>query len=281
MRHTVFIALLLGGSLTLSACGQLGRTDVSRAVSDAANAEADSIRQIMMTVAEPRDAIAYFNRQIEVEPDDLSHQRGLAASLKRAGRNEEAVLAWRKVVAHPDGNPEDMVELADTLVRTSDWDAAKSVLDAIPPTHETFARYRLEAMVADSDQQWDRADSFYETAVGLTTTPGGVLNNWGYSKLTRGDEAGAERLFIEAITHEGDLFTAKNNLVLARAKRGNYALPSVPMTQEERAQLLHTAAIAAIRRGDTDMGRGLLEEAIATHPRHFEAATRALQSLEG
>ena len=41
----------------------------------------------------------------------------------------------------------------------------------MPPTHETFKRYRLEAMIADSNKEWDKADSFYETAVGLTTKP--------------------------------------------------------------------------------------------------------------
>jgi Flp pilus assembly protein TadD len=135
-------------------------------------------------------------------------------------------------------------------------------------------------MVADSNQEWDRADSFYETAVGLTTTPAGVLNNWGYSKLTRGDYEAAERLFMEAIRYDPDLFTAKNNLVLARASRGQYTLPLVEMTQIERAQLLHTMALAAIRRGDIDIGRGLLEDAIDTHPQHFEAAVQALRTLE-
>ena len=57
-------------------------------------------------------------------------------------------------------------------------------------------------MVADSNQDWKKADSFYEIAVGLTTQPAGVMNNWGYSKLTRGDYADAERLFSDAIRQD-------------------------------------------------------------------------------
>ncbi|WP_339644545.1 tetratricopeptide repeat protein [Jannaschia helgolandensis] len=279
MRHPVFFALLLGSAAILSACGQTGQGDVTRAVNNAAAAEADSIRQIMLTVADPGEAVTYFQRQVDAEPDEIEHQRGLARSLVRGGRQSEAVLAWRKVVDHDDSNNDDMVSLADALIRTSDWAAAKIVLDTIPPTHETFDRYKLEAVVADSNQQWAKADSFYETAVGLTTTPAGVLNNWGYSKLTRGDGEAAERLFTEAITYDPKLFTAKNNLVLARATRRVYALPIVPMTQEERAQLLHTGALAAIKRGDTDIGRSMLEDAIDTHPRYFEPAVRALEAL--
>ena len=101
-------------------------------------------------------------------------------------------------------------------------------------------------MVADSDKNWKKADSFYEIAAGLTAKPSGVLNNWGFSKLTRGDKQGAEKLFIEALTYDPQLFTAKNNLVLARAAQRKYDLPVVKMTQTERAELLYTMALAAI-----------------------------------
>ena len=151
---------------------------------------------------------------------------------------------------------------------------------AIPPTHETFKRYRLEAIIADSKQQWKKADSFYETAVGLTTSPAPVLNNWGYSKLTCGDYKDGERLFNSAVAQDSTLFTAKNNLVLSRGAQRNYNLPVVPMDQTERAQLLHTMALSAIKQGNVETGKGLLREAIDTHPQHFEAASRSLAALE-
>ncbi|MEO0859844.1 MAG: tetratricopeptide repeat protein [Pseudomonadota bacterium] len=280
MRQRIIWALLAGGVLVVSGCNATSDAAVSRAVSDAAAAEQDSMREIMLTVAEPREAVAFFSREINANPEDIAAKRGLARSLVRAGRQSEAVLAWRNVLEHPSATHDDRVDLADAQIRTSDWAAAKATLDQIPPTHETFKRYRLEAMVADSNRQWDRADSFYETAVGLTNKPANVLNNWGYSKLSRGDTGAAERLFTEAITYDESIFTAKNNLVLARAARRTYSLPIVPMTQEERAQLLHTAGLAAVKQGDRDIARRLLQDAIDTHPRHFEPAVRALQSLD-
>ncbi|MEL7012657.1 MAG: tetratricopeptide repeat protein, partial [Pseudomonadota bacterium] len=167
------------------------------------------------------------------------------------------------------------------LIRNGDWDEADAVLDAIPPTHETFHRYRLEAMVADSNEEWEKADSFYEIALGLTTTPAGVMNNWGYSKLTRGDFADAERLFTEAIRQDDTLFTAKNNLILARGAQKKYALPVIKTSQMERAQLLYTLGLSAIKQGDTAIGKGLLRDAVDTHPQYFEAAARSLSALEG
>ena len=107
-----------------------------------------------------------------------------------------------------------------------------------------------------------------------------MLNNWGYSKLTRGDYKDAERLFNSAVAQDSTLFTAKNNLVLSRGAQRNYNVPMVPMDQTERAQLLHNMALSAIKQGDVETGKGLLREAIDTHPQHFEAASRSLAALE-
>ena len=107
-----------------------------------------------------------------------------------------------------------------------------------------------------------------------------VYNNWGYSKLTRGEYAAAERLFVDALRFDSSMFTAKNNLVLARGAQRKYTLPVVPMTQTERAQLMHTMALTAIKQNDVSIGKSLLNDAIDTHPQFFEAAVRALEALE-
>jgi len=231
-------------------------------------------------VADPNEAVTYFQRATSEQPDRIDLHRGLAKSLVRAKRNVEAVSAWKTVTAHENAVDEDRVDLADAYIRNSQWEEAETTLDAVPPTFETFKRYRLEAMVADSNKEWKRADSFYETAVGLTTKPAGVMNNWGYSKLTRGDYKEAERLFADAIRLDQSLFTAKNNLILARGAQKKYSLPVLPTTQPERAQLLYSLGLSAVKQGDTNIGKGLLRDAIETHPQHFEAAVRSLRALE-
>jgi hypothetical protein len=52
------------------------------------------------------------------------------------------------------------------------------------------------------------------------------------------------------------------------------------MTQTERAELLYSMALAAIKQGDVNVGKGLLSQAIETHPQHFEAASRSLEALD-
>ncbi|MCE8540178.1 tetratricopeptide repeat protein [Ruegeria pomeroyi] len=280
MRHFILVPVMLAGGLTLSACSDNADETVERAFQDVNVVDETNLNDVMLTVADPNEAVDYFQRAAKDNPDRVDLQRGLAKSLTRANRNTEAVAAWNRVVKMEGAAPDDSVDLADALIRNNEWDRAEQVLDTVPPTHETFKRYRLEAMVADSNQEWKNADTFYEIAVGLTTRPAGVMNNWGYSKLTRGDFAEAERLFGDAIRQDGNLFTAKNNLVLARSAQRNYTLPVVPMTQIERAQLLHTMALSAVKQGDITTGKGLLREAIDTHPQHFEDAVRSLRALE-
>lgn len=275
--HGVIACLCAFG--VLAGCGESRHAQTARAIDSVADVDLDNMAEMMLAVSDPREAVGWFRQAAEQNPDRLSLQRGLARSLARSGRAEEAIPVWERVIAHDEATNEDRVQLADAHIRASNWDEARATLDAIPPTHETYQRYRLEAMLADSREQWDRADHFYEVAAGLTPRPAGVLNNWGFSRLTRGEPRAAERLFADALRHDPTMFTAKNNLVLARAAQRRYELPVMEMTQTERAQLLHTMALAAIRQNDVAVGRALLEEAIATHPQHFEPAVLALRAL--
>lgn len=279
MRHTMIAALCLGG-MALTACQRATDAEVSRTLKNVNVIDESNLSDIMLTVADPAESVTYFQRTAAENPDRIDLQRNLAKALVRAGRPADAAKVWQGVIARPDSTPDDKVDMADALIRSNDWAKAQEVLSSVPPTHETFQRYRLEAMVADANKQWKKADSFYEIASGLTNRPAGVLNNWGYSKLSRGDFAGAEKLFIEAISYDPKLFTAKNNLVMARGAQRRYDLPVVEMTQVERAELLHTLALTAIKQGDVNVGRGLLQDAIDTHPQHFEAAVRSLRALD-
>ncbi|WP_299623536.1 tetratricopeptide repeat protein [uncultured Tateyamaria sp.] len=281
MRHPMFLAVSVAGALALSACAQQNADEtVERAFQDVNVVDETNLNDVMLTVADPNEAVNYFNRTAKEQPDRIDVQRGLAQSLIRAKRFSEAVPAYAKVIKMDGATNDDRVDYADALLRSGDWARAEEQLDTVPPTFETFKRYRLEALIADSNKEWKKADSFYETAVGLTTRPAGVLNNWGYSKLTRGDFKDAERLFGDAIRQDPTLFTAKNNLILARGAQRNYAIPVIPIDQTERAQLLHTLGLTAIKQGDVSTGKGLLRDAIDTHPQHFEAAVRSLRALE-
>ncbi|WP_339108207.1 hypothetical protein [Thioclava sp. GXIMD4216] len=280
MRQIIVMTALLGGALMLAACGASDSAKEAEAFKTVNAIDETNLSDIMLTVSDPKEAVKYFQRSANENPDRIDLKRGLAKSLVRAKQHDQAVKVWQAVLAMPGATDADKVGLADAQIRSNDWAGAKATLNTVPPTYETYDRYRLEAMVADSGKQWKKADSFYDTAVGLTTRPAGVLNNWGFSKLTRGDAKSAEKLFAEALTYDPSSFTTKNNLVLARAAQRKYDLPVVDMTQTERAQLLYTAALSAIKQGDVNTGRSLLQEAVDTNPQYFEEAARALAALD-
>ncbi|MDP3961943.1 MAG: tetratricopeptide repeat protein [Pseudorhodobacter sp.] len=280
MRHLVFLALCLGGTVVLAGCQNASDARIDQALQSVNVIDESNLNDIMLTVGDPAEAVTYFQGALAQKPDRIDLKRGLAKSLVRAGRPADAVTVWAQIVAAPEGGNDDRVALADALIRTNEWKRAEAELNQIPPTFETYERYRLEAMVADSNKNWKKADSFYEIASGLTTTPANVLNNWGFSKLTRADYSGAEKLFLEALSFDPGMFTAKNNLILARGAQRKYDLPVIPMTQTERAELTYTLALTAIKQGDVNVGKGLLQDAIDTHPQYFEAAARSLAALD-
>ena len=178
MRHSI-IMTLSAAVFGLSACTPPDpEAEVERALQDLNVVDESNLNDVMLTVGDPNEAVSYFASANANDPGRIDLQRGLAKSLVRAKRAPEAIDAWKTVVAHGEATNADSVDLADAYIRNNDWDEAAATLNTVPPTYETFKRYRLEAMVADSRQQWEKADSFYEIAVGLTTRPASVYNNW-------------------------------------------------------------------------------------------------------
>ena len=76
------------------------------------------------------------------------------------------------------------------------------------------------------------------------------------------------------------LFSAKNNLAIARGLQGNYQLPVVPMTETEKAIMLNNLGVIAVRRGEAKIAKGLFVAAVETHPQHYEEAAGRLSALE-
>lgn len=278
-KLTLSATLLISTSFLVGCGGEI--SDADRALpGDELNLLEDSeVNDIMLNFGEPERAVAHFRNAVAQNPDNISFKRGLAISLARADRHAEAVLVYETIQEAGQLTNDDRLRMADGYIRNGGWKEGEAVLNAIPPTLETYDRYRLEAIVADHNKDWTKADSFYDIARGLTTTPANTLNNWGFSKRIRGDLEDAEKLFRQALRADPSLFRAKVNLVVVRAMRGTYQLPVIPMSDEERALLYYEAAKIAVDRGDRDIARGLLQEAVDFHPRHFAAAVDALNAL--
>lgn len=267
-------------AIAVSACSSPERDKAKIESLGALNViDENNLNEIMLDFADPKQAVGYFQKSLAQEPDRVDFQRGFARSLMRAKRPTESAAAFKEMDARGNLNNTDRLFYAEALIQSANWQEAERQLDAVPPTVETYDRYRLEAMIADFQKEWTKSDSFYDIARGLTTRPAPIYNNWGISKMARGDRRAAEEMFIKAISYDQNMFSAKNNLAISRAKRKIYDLPAIPMKPRERAELYHNIALQAIRNGDVEIGRGLLEQALETHPQHFDSAQTKLDAL--
>jgi Tfp pilus assembly protein PilF len=271
--------MLVAAAAMLSACEQTASTD-EKPPSPINAIDESNLSEIMLTAANPADAAEYFRRSLAEQPDRVDFKRGYAISLVRSKQFPEASIAYRSLIETGQATANDRIEYAHVLARFDDWDGVEQQVNAVPIGSYT-ARYRLiEAMLADHRQDWATADAAYDAARLLSTEPAKVLNNWGVSRMARGELKEAERTFEQAILFDPTLFQAKNNLALAYGLQRQYRLPIVSMNEEEKAVVLHNLAVLAIRQGDENVARGLLTQAVAVHPRHFAAASDKLAAME-
>lgn len=238
------------------------------------------IADLLLTTGDPEEAVRHFEAALAQAPERADFRRGLALSLARAKRYPEAARVFGELVARGEAQPADRLEYAMVSARLERWDDVRTIVLGLPPGMNTARRHLIDAMLADHEGNWAAADAAYAQAESLATNPAGVLNNWGVSQMSRGDYLAAADLFERALAFDSRLFSAKNNLAIARGLMGDYRLPAVPMTETERAYMLNNLGVIAERNGQLELARGLFAAAVEAHPQHYAAAASRLAELE-
>ncbi|MEM9145446.1 MAG: tetratricopeptide repeat protein [Pseudomonadota bacterium] len=271
-------ALLVLGCAALAACSE----SPNKAADPLANNVIDDagLSNLLLTAGDPNQAVTYFADASAEEPERADLRRGLAVSLARAGRYPESARVYQELDSLGQASPIDLLEYGFVTVRLQRWPDAEAIDGRLPAGLNTSRRHIYSGILADQRGDWVEADAAYNRAEVVTTNPAKVLNNWGVSKMGRGAFEEAERLFERALTYDSRLFSAKNNLAISRGLQGNYQLPLVPMTDQEKAIILNNLGVIAIRRNEGDIARGLFAAAVEAHPQHYQGASDKLASLE-
>ena len=276
-RRVVKWLAIMVTAVGLSACESVSDKEdpLAASIIDEAN-----LNDLMLTAADPSDAAQYFEQSLAREPDRADFRRGLAVSLSRAKRYNEAARVYQELITLNQDQPTDRLEYAFVAMRLDRWDDVRTLSQSFPDGLQTPRRYSIDAMVADQDNDWAAADAAYARAEKLSSRPAAVLNNWGVSQMSRGDLTAAAATFQRAVSFDARLFRAKNNLAIVRGLQGKYGLPLVPLDDEERAVLLNNLGIIAMRRGDEKIARGLFAAAVEANPQHYSGAADKLAALE-
>lgn len=275
--------LVLAVALLCAGCNGLTQGDVDpdaeRAERTASPFDQASLNEIMLTVAGSAEAVNYFREQLAQSPGNAQLRRGLARSLSRNGQHGEARIVYRDLVEAGQATPDDRVEYALSLARLDMWEEAEGQRAQLPPNYTSARQLLLAGILADHERNWAVADDAYERARAVSAQPGAVLNNWGVSKMARGEHEEAERLFEEALVYDPGLFSAKNNLTLSYGLRHRYRLPLVTLSGEEKAVLYHNLGVLALRQNDRAVARSMFEKSLEAHPQHYAPSADKLAAL--
>lgn len=273
-------SLRFGAALLLSLAGCAGNFDLEPDLSSSDNVnviDASSLNELMLTVSDPEDAVAYFQRALAEEPGRVDLRRGYALALARARRFDAAAGEFASLDNEAALDDATRIEYAHSLARLQRWVEAENVMSRVSASAGGPRRHLIDAMLADQRGDWAASDASYEKARRAAANPATILNNWGVSKLSSGKPEEAARLFEQALSYDPRLFNAKNNLAVSRALQGEYRLPLVTLTEEERAILLHNIGVIALRRGDRRQASFTM--AVAAHPRYYPEAAEKLAAL--
>ncbi len=128
---------------------------------------------ISVDLGDNQDALTYQQRLVKVQPDP-SHQRRLGELLFDAGREQEAIQAWTKLLHAKNQTLEAEVKLATLLIRHGLPDEALFVLDRaaekITGTDAHIARYQLGVVLVRMNE-FDRARTHFQRILDMPKPP--------------------------------------------------------------------------------------------------------------
>ena len=157
------------------------RFQLARAL-DRARENPDLLTQLVnisVDLGDNQDALTYQQRLVKVQPDP-SHQRRLGELLFDAGREQEAIQAWTKLLHAKNQTLEAEVKLATLLIRHGLLDEALFVLDRaaekITGTDAHIALYQL-GVVLVSMNEFDRARIHFQRILDMPKPPVNATQN--------------------------------------------------------------------------------------------------------
>ena len=132
--------------------------------------------QINLDLGDNKDALAYQQRLVKVQPDPR-HQQKLGELLFDAGREQEAIQAWTKLLHTKNQTLEAELKLSALLTRHGLLDEALFTLErAAENAKDAKAIYQLGAALVEMHEV-ERAQLYFQKILEMPTPPRNVTKN--------------------------------------------------------------------------------------------------------
>ena len=132
--------------------------------------------QINLDLGDNKDALAYQQRLVKVQPDPR-HQQKLGELLFDAGREQEAIQAWTKLLHTKNQTLEAELKLSALLIRHGLLDEALFTLErAAENAKDAKAIYQLGAALVEMNEV-ERAQPYFQQILEMPTPPRNVTKN--------------------------------------------------------------------------------------------------------
>lgn len=122
---------------------------------------------------DPKQAIAAYRRALDIEPDNLDAERGLAQNLLYDNQLEKALKAYTDIAAADPQDAMAYIRIAEIQRRSGQYDAALATLKkAKTLVHDSVEISYNEALIDDSLGRYDDAVAVLEKLVASTSEEG-------------------------------------------------------------------------------------------------------------
>jgi Flp pilus assembly protein TadD len=198
------------------------------------------------------------------------------------GRYDIALASFKRVDTQPDLRARALEGEGVSMSLLGRSDDALPVLEtAVSLNSNAWRAWNTLGVIYDRRHDWVKADAAYDHAMAASNASPLVLNNRGFSRLSQNrlDEAAAD--FVSALQKKPDFSSARNNLRLTIAMKGDYTRATEGANAADRPSILNNAGFAAMARGDYSTAKNLLGQAIQAKGEYYSVAAANLETVHG
>ena len=229
-----------------------------------------------------RDASKLMERVLLVEPQNPRAKLLMAELQLATGAVQTAVRGFEELADNPALSARALQGKGICLlIDRSDEAAFEALRLAVEADPTLWRAWNALGYYYDSKRDWSDSEESYENALAANPSSAIVYNNRGFSRLLQERVDDAVNDLTKALRLDPTLKTAKRNLRLALAWKGQYKHAMLGVSEKEKSKVLNNVGFVALMKGDYPTAESYLLRALETDAGYNKIARRNLDYLDG